>query len=1511
MPTLPPDQTTDLTDTASLRRLFTNLGYDPIEQTTYSARTLDWPDNVAVDLRGREFELLAEADTGYFQVLWLEAHPEMNGLPAELIKRLYGDLEKRGNEAILVLPSRDAGTFELVLLADPRSPDQRAKPLASFLRFSFDPRALQPHQQRALELLDVSNAGAGEAAELAARAFRRAQQERFFRSLNFFSTYYLERRIATDPTSSPAWAALLPQMAHLRAALAGADTNAALAALGWQVVSPLTPDATARLHANGSDAALIAIMPARQSLDQALANGSYPQLDLIAALEQEKQFDGLTWGVLTNGRTWRLYSRITASISGAFYEVDVVDLLEFGAEEDLRYFAGFFGPAGLATGFAEKVFYSSQMLAKEVGENLKKIVFEQVFARLANGIADDLKRRGKYEGDEGQRQLIFRATLVLLYRVLFLLYAESMRLLPTIYPPYYAGSLTRLLTEIALQPFTEAHLRKPMHPEAFWAWEWLHKLFATVSQGSTERGVPKYNGGLFSDGERVNGEENPHKAPHHLLAGAQIGAMDLCAALNLLGRDATARSANNQDEARRLIDYAALDVRRLGSIYEGLLEYQLVEKGDGSLELKQTSQGRKASGSYYTPDYIVAYIVEHAVGPVLAEREQRFAALMPEVLAARKALERAERQMGNERVSNTTARANHNAAKERLAQLQHEAGETLLDLKILDPAMGSGHFLVAAVDFVADRLIAILQKHKEGNPILERLDGIRAQIRASLREQGVDELITDEQLNNVNLLRRMVMKRCVYGVDLNDMAVELARLSLWLNSFTIGAPLSFLDHHLKWGNSLIGARVQAVQQAMEGQSVKGGAAFQFDMFASGSAFKEMLDLAGFIEELVEIADANAAQVEHSEELYRMYEQQVVPVKRLLDLWVSQSFGSKEARELISLYSGKPEEIQKLKAALTGGPPLTHRPWQQAIERARDLFLQHHFLHWDLDFPEVFIDLKNRAWKLDGEAGFDAVVGNPPWGAELSDVDKDVLRLLFNTGKAQPDTYRFFIESGVLLLRLSGYLGMIVPNSWLTIPGANNLRKFVLENSTVTRIIQMKSDVFNVNINSIVFVLIREVVESVNCLVGIMDENDSNNDLLRERFKFGYSIPRRDYWINQNYSFNITARPMYHDVINKIKKNAFTLSHYLDLTMGVQAYHNTLHTKKEIENRIYHSIQPIDETFLLQVDGSDIDRYETKRMNRPEYIKVGEWCYIYPGIEYMDGTRVLIQRVTGGVDQRVIAAMITKKAAPYKTLLIVKPRQNMNEQLTYFLSLINSKVINFIHRTSSVTSTQKVFPQLSITEAKSFPMRRIAFTTPAAERTALVDAAKTQYEQGLAVRVASGNWRAWRERWRALWDWAGARLPRQADGSPDTAREQSDAIHDLLAFLAERMIELHKQKQAGAAAFTGWLELETGSMIDEWSGKTIVQAFWEEPWENVERALQKNRAKFAQAAGLRGKAADGAVEPLMRAAKGRRLQATNALAPTLAAITATDRLIDLLVYRLYGLTDEEIDLVEGG
>lgn len=1061
---LTPDLFANLTDAAALRALFTALGYEVQEQITYSARTLDWPDNVAVDLRGRSFELLADTDDGFFQVLLLPPHPETQGLTAALIQRLYATIEQRGNEAILVLPTADWGALDLVLLVDQRPLDQRKGPPSTFLRFSFDARALRSHQQIALELLDVHGAGPGEATERVTRAFRRAQQERFFRSVSFFSTYYLERRIFTDPTPvvRDTWAALSVQMPSLQTSLAGVATPDALAALGWTLVPASLAGQPQRLRAGSRDVALVATLPADHPLDQPLSATSYPQLELIAALEQERQAGGLTWAILTNGRTWRLYSHLTASISGAFYEVDLGDLLAHGSSDDLRYLAGFFGAEGLSGEFVSAVFASSQMLAKDVGENLKQVVFAQVFGLLANAIADDLKRRGEYEGSDEQRRLIFRTTLILLYRILFVLYAESMRLLPTMHPPYYANSLTYLLSDIALQPFTATHLRKPMTPTAYWAWDRLRDLFGAISEGRADWGVPKYNGGLFSSGAVVSGVENPHKEPHRLLARLKLGAMDLCKALDLLGRDPLARAAKSQDEVRRLIDYAGLDVRRLGSIYEGLLEFQIVETASGALELKHTREERKASGSYYTPDYIVAYIVEQAVGPVLEERAKQFAALMERIPAAQRELERTERQIESKRLSYEKVIAEREAARKQLEDLEHEAVESLLDLKILDPAMGSGHFLVSAVNFVTDRLIVILNRHKAGNPILKRLEGIRKQIRASLRDQGVDTLIADAQLDDVNLLRRLVMKRCVFGVDLNDMAVELARLSLWLNSFTVGAPLNFLDHHLKWGNSLIGARVQAVQKAMVEQkkgsvkeldratnTVTEGTAFQFDIFGQGSAFAEMLNLGSLIEKLVEIADANAQQVEESEQIYAAYEQQVVPIKRLLDLWVTQSFGSKEAKDLIRLHSGKDEDVRYLIDALMGQRILAPNH-QRAVTEARNLFGHYRFLHWDLDFPEVFIDLKKRTWKPDGQAGFDAVIGNPPYfNVDImygkQSLEADYLRVNYSRmWMSKSDIFYYFFGASGDITREGGYLSFITSRYYLEAHYAENLRKCLIK-----------------------------------------------------------------------------------------------------------------------------------------------------------------------------------------------------------------------------------------------------------------------------------------------------------------------------------------------------------------------------------------------------------------------------------------------------------------------------------
>ncbi|EFO80926.1 hypothetical protein OSCT_1218 [Oscillochloris trichoides DG-6] len=1498
MSVLNPALLADLSDAAALRRLFVALGFTPQEQIRYSAQTLDWPDAVAVDLRGRAFELLADTDSGFFQVLLLPPDQDAQGLAQTLLQRLFASLEQRGHEAILLLPTSDWSLIDLVLLADPRPLAERQGP-PSLLRWSFAPLALRPHHLLALDLLAVHAAGPGEATECAIRSFRRAQQERFFRSVNFFSTYYLEQRIATDPTLQvgTTWQNLLPTLPALRPTLAVHDPRAILAALGWSLV-PGQAGAPDRVQAAGVDAALVAILPPDHPLDAPLSATHYPQLELIAALEQQRQSGGLTWALLTNGRTWRLYSHLTASISGAFYEVELADLLAVGGDDDLAYFVAFFGPTGLAGNFAQVVFASSQMLARDIGEDLKQVVFRQVFRLLANAIADDLKRRGAYEGSVEQLQLIFRTTLILLYRLLFVLYAESMRLLPTMHMPYYRHSLTFLLSDIALQPFVATQERKPMTPTAYWAWQHLKDLFAAIDAGQPTWGVPKYNGGLFS----VGATDAAHKEPHRLLAHLSLGAMDLCKALDLLGRDAQARAAQSQDEARRLIDYAGLDVRRLGGIYEGLLEFQLVEDASGTLELKHTRADRKASGSYYTPDYIVAYIVEQAVGPVLEARAKAFDSIMCRLPAARRELERATRDEGNQRISIETAKANSDAARTQVEKLEREAIESLLDLKILDPAMGSGHFLVAAVNFVTDRLIVILDRYREGNPVLARLDAIREQIRTSLKEQEINDLISDEQLNNLNLLRRLVMKRCVFGVDLNDMAVELARLSLWLNSFTVGAPLNFLDHHLKWGNSLIGARVQAVQQAMEGKHVA-GLGTQLDMFTSGSAFAEMLNLGGMIEQLVEIADANAKQVEESERLYAAYEATVVPIKRLLDLWVAQSFGSREAAQLIQLYSGERSDVVNLVDALLGKRSLDPAS-QRGVDYSRQLFQRHRFLHWDLDFPEVFIDLPNKAWKPADQMGFDAVVGNPPYdelsederGSEIEErlyFDKEPVYNEAISGRT--NLFRLFIAQSLEITTAGKYHSFIIPMSLLGDRFSLEIRRklltkhqFVLIEAFPQKDDPNKRIFFDAKLPTCIYVLKAHQSEGISFQVRthsgrkIDPKSISYKPTPAELLSFdteGAIIPLAD-----KQTWTLCTRISQDRCIIKWSEVARMI------------------TGEVVFNQQFRRFLTKDASKSLVLRGGHIQRYyllEDPKQGEPVYIDMNLWMDSSKegsGAYAHKKARIVFQE-SAALDnwRRIIAAYLPAgNVCGHKICYFVDVK--ISEMA--LLAIFNSHLINW--RFSLVSTTNN----LSAYQIHNLPIRRITFTTPAAQREALREEGQRLYAaRGTAYAGNYAHWREWREYWAELWQWVDARLP-------EGGNEQSDVVHDLLAYLAELMIAFHKEKQTEAASFTDWLATQTGSTLDEWSLKTVVQSFWEQPWEEIERAVQKNRGRIVQTQGLRGKAAEAALEPLLREIRGRWAGAVGRMGPVLAAIQATDRLIDLIVYRLYGLNDAEIDLVEG-
>ncbi|RLC65941.1 MAG: restriction endonuclease, partial [Chloroflexi bacterium] len=725
------------------------------------------------------------------------------------------------------------------------------------------------------------------------------------------------------------------------------------------------------------------------------------------------------WGVLTNGVTWRLYSREVSSTASEFYEVDlsaIFDSLPTDGEpipDQLDRFRRWwlffrrdaFVPDAQGRCFVERVHAGSTTYARRISDVLKELVYEEVMPQIAGGfVAYRHHQMGVAEESEESLRQIYRASLSLLYKLLFLLYGEARALLPVDNPGYREQSLTRMAQWAAERLDRGLPISDATHATA--RYDALLALFHRVDRGDPSLGIPRYDGGLFDPSSPENQFLEQHKLSDRAVARS----------VDTLVRD-----------AGEPVDYAYIGVQNLGSIYEGLLENRLrvVDGASGAVELIGDKGERKATGSYYTPDYIVEYIVQHTLDPILEERDAAFRAAMERCVALRRQLQ------------DVPDAATARRLRGELEEAEREAREAFLGIKVLDPAMGSGHFLVNAVDHLTDAIIRRMQVYHDEhpdvpwdwNPIQRMIERTREAILTEMERQHIQ--VDAARLDDTALLTRLVMKRCIYGVDLNRMAVELAKVSLWLHTFTVGAPLSFLDHHLRWGNSLIGTDVRTVEQEI--QATEAG-----QMSLWQGPFAGLLDLTGLMVEVVERADATLADVQQSAEDFQRFRDELTPYKQVLDLWVSQYFGNQTAYEFLTLYG------EDVLPALKGQQDVPEE-YEEAIERARALYEEKRFFHWDLEFPEVFVDLRSRDWAQN--PGFDAVIGNPPYERiqTIQTIDPIQARYFaehFESATGKYDIYVIFIEQAVNVVRKQGGVSMILPHKFTQAHFGHGVRRFI-------------------------------------------------------------------------------------------------------------------------------------------------------------------------------------------------------------------------------------------------------------------------------------------------------------------------------------------------------------------------------------------------------------------------------------------------------------------------------------
>lgn len=600
-----------------------------------------------------------------------------------------------------------------------------------------------------------------------------------------------------------------------------------------------------------------------------------------------------------------------------FFEIDLAAIdAEYCALLPLVFSAGALEPDGSA----QQILDGSGRYAAALGVRLRERIYEGVVPTLSKAVAAQLPKLGVAVDADGLT-LAYRLTLRILFRLLFQAYAEDRGLLPSGRNERYDANSLKTIGQRDLDTPHDA-----FSEDATSIWFDLVQVWNAIDRGNALWDVPAYNGGLFG----VDPVRHPEGA---LIAKLALTDSVLGPALQRLLVDVT------EDEVRGLVDFRSLSVREFGTIYEGLLESSLsltevnlttdkngawvpakgdesVEAAAGTVYFHSASGERKATGSYFTPALIVDHLISRSITPTLERHLDKIAGYLRE---------------GD----------------------QSRASREFFDFRVADLAMGSGHFLVAAVDRIEALMRTFLTDHD--------VPGVKQELlrleQAAKSALGKDATAQAE-VEAIGLLRRQVARRCIYGVDINPISVELARLALWIHTFVPGLPMSSLDHGLVCANSLTGiGTIEEATAALEPNRIGSQGTFLDDVIHSSLAEAKRLLI-----DVANASEANKAEVEQTVELMAQVNASAERTRLIFDAALAARIGAVATGGIFT-----EEELDAHVAAPEIA--LAVDPLQPA--------------HMPYLFPEVFVR---------EDPGFDVLIGNPPWEELMVEEPKFWLRV---------------------------------------------------------------------------------------------------------------------------------------------------------------------------------------------------------------------------------------------------------------------------------------------------------------------------------------------------------------------------------------------------------------------------------------------------------------------------------------------------------------------------------------
>ncbi|MDA3906730.1 MAG: N-6 DNA methylase [Bacteroidales bacterium] len=756
---------------------------------------------------------------------------------------------------------------------------------------------------------------------------------------------------------------------------------------------------------------------------------------------------------------------------------------------------------------------------------------------------------------------------------------------------------------------------------------------------------------------------------------------------------------------------AEVDVNILGHIFEhSLNEIEEVTAEIEGTAPDKTKSKRKKDGVFYTPKYITQYIVENTIGTLCTEK--------------RKELEIEEIEFDG---SYRTKEKNLTVKGKKLYKKLINYKEWLISLKIIDPACGSGAFLNQALNF-------LIKEHKIIDDIIAELTN------TPLRLFDVDKTILENNL---------------YGVDINEESVEIAKLSLWLRTAQKGRILSSLNDNIKCGNSLIDDPEVAGDKAFNWNKEfpqifkeKERKAWHITTATHNSRYSQRMfdnyvklgdpvwlsekEEEIVTETIVEIAEKDKLNIisynicgDHMHMLLVCEEKEVPNIVGKIKSMSARACNIEMGRTMSERTPGAETKTMAHASLSTENSPETRGKtqahlWTQKFgckEIKSDEQLnntigyirnnrQKHNLADNIKLRNLINKLScshEDAFRTEYKGGFDVVIGNPPYvfaRENITQEEKDYYTKNYSSANYQINTYLLFIEKSIDLLKIKGTYGLIVPNAWLMVYSGIGLREYILKTCKLNQIINLEGYSFDgVSVETIILLANKENV----------NENIFDVYLSKEKeFAFSHKKNQFDFTKMEGFEFKVFSDEISTSLTKKIKINSVILDSIVQIKAGLQAYEKDKgipkQTAEDVKDRPYDYKHKFDNSTFKYLEGKDVGRYFVSWSGL--YLKYGEHLAAPRTFNLFNGKKIIIREITGKYPKSIICTYNEDVYLYNRSNIAIIEKDDKNISLKYILPILNSTLISYYFMKNTAKSVRKMFPKVILNDLRLFPFKEI-------------------------------------------------------------------------------------------------------------------------------------------------------------------------------------------------------------